>query len=75
MARNGISTWFDGDWHDGDVAIMSAADHGTWLGTLVFDGARTFGGKSPDLDLHCQRIVASAGAMAMNAPVSAEDIE
>lgn len=70
-----ISTWFQGDWHDGDVAILSGADHGTWLGTLVFDGARTFERKSPDLDLHCQRIVASAQAMAMNAPVTAEEIE
>jgi len=71
----GISTWFDGDWHDGDVAIMTAGDHGTWLGTLVFDGARTFDGRSPDLDMHCQRIVNSATAMAMNAPVSAGRIE
>lgn len=70
-----ISTWFDGDWHDGDVAIMTAADHGTWLGTLVFDGARFFDGRTPDLDLHCQRIVRSAAAMGMNAPVTAEYIE
>ena len=70
-----ISTWFDGAWHDGDVAIMRAADHGTWLGTLVFDGARTFDGVSPDLDLHCQRIINSASAMGMAAPVTAEEIE
>ncbi len=69
------STWFDGDWHDGDVAIMTATDHGTWLGTLVFDGARMFDGRTPDLDLHCQRIIRSAAAMAFNAPVSAEKIE
>lgn len=75
MPRSGISTWFDGDWHDGDVAIMTAADHGTWLGTLVFDGARTFDGRTPDLDLHCARTVASAAAMGMNAPVTAEEIE
>ncbi len=54
---------------------MRAADHGTWLGTLVFDGARTFDGVTPDLDLHCQRMVRSAEAMGMNAPVTAEEIE
>lgn len=70
-----ISTWFDGAWHDGDVAIMRAADHGTWLGTLVFDGARTFEGVTPDLDLHCQRIIRSAEAMGMAPCVSAEEIE
>jgi hypothetical protein len=25
-------TWFDGRWHDGEVMIMRAADHGSWLG-------------------------------------------
>lgn len=70
-----ISTFFEGAWHDGDVPIMRAADHGTWLGTLVFDGARTFEGVSPDLDLHCQRIVRSAEAMGMAAPVTAEELQ
>ena len=70
-----ISTYFDGAWHDGDVAILRAADHATWLGTLVFDGARTFDGVSPDLGLHCQRIIKSAKAMGMDACVSAEEIE
>lgn len=70
-----ISTFFEGAWHDGDVAIMKAADHGTWLGTLVFDGARTFEGRTPDLDLHCQRIINSARAMGMESPVSAEELQ
>ena len=70
-----ITTYFDGAWHDGDVAILRAADHATWLGTLVFDGARTFDGVSPDLDLHCQRIIKSAKAMGMDACVSAQEIE
>jgi len=40
-----IRTYYEGTWHDGDVAVMRAADHGTWLGTTVFDGARYFEGK------------------------------
>lgn len=70
-----IRTYFNGAWHDGNVPIMGAADHGTWLGTMVFDGARTFEGVSPDLDLHCARIVNSARAMGMEPPVSADQIE
>ena len=35
-------TFFDGDWHDGNAPIMGARSHATWLGTMVFDGARTF---------------------------------
>jgi branched-chain amino acid aminotransferase len=68
-------TWFDGRWHDGNVAVMGAADHGTWQGTLVFDGARAFDGVMPDLDLHCARVVRSAEAMGLAPPLDAAAIE
>ncbi|GGE17796.1 branched chain amino acid aminotransferase [Primorskyibacter flagellatus] len=58
-----IRTYFDGQWHDGDVAIMKAADHGSWLGTSVFDGARMFDGMIPDLEAHCARVNRSARAL------------
>ncbi|WP_158968650.1 branched-chain amino acid aminotransferase [Chachezhania sediminis] len=58
-----IRTYFEGTWHDGNPAIMRAADHGTWLGSTVFDGARLFDGMTPDLDLHCARLNRSAEAL------------
>ena len=58
-----VRTYFDGTWHAGDVPIMRAADHGSWLGTTVFDGARRFEGVSPDLYAHCARANASAKAL------------
>lgn len=58
-----IRTYFEGAWHDGDIPIMRAADHGTWLGTSVFDGARYVDGIAPDLDLHCARVNRSAEAL------------
>lgn len=61
-----IHTWFDGVWHTGNPAVMKAADHGTWLGTLVFDGARMVDGVSPDLDKHCARANQSALALGFN---------
>lgn len=70
-----ISTWFEGAWHEGDVAILKGSDHATWMGTLVFDGARSFEGVSPDLDLHCERIIRSANTMGMEAPLTAVEIE
>jgi len=70
-----ISTWIDGRWHDGDRAVINAADHGAWQGTMVFDGARAFEGVTPDLDRHCGRIVRSAEAMGMTSPVAAEEVE
>lgn len=60
-----IWTWFEGAWHEGNVLIMGAADHGTWLGTMIFDGARAFEGVTPDLDLHCARANHSAAVMGM----------
>ncbi|PWJ22124.1 branched-chain amino acid aminotransferase [Jannaschia seohaensis] len=67
-----IRTWFDGTWHDGDVAVMRAADHGSWQGSSVFDGARRFEGVTPDLDKHCARVNRSAEALMLNPTVTAE---
>lgn len=53
-------TFFEGAWHEGNVAIMGPRTHGAWMGTSVFDGARAFEGVTPDLDLHCMRINTSA---------------
>ncbi len=60
---NNIRTYFEGTWHNGDLSIMKAADHGAWLGTTVFDGARLFDGLAPDLEAHCARINRSAQAL------------
>ncbi|MED7676355.1 branched-chain amino acid aminotransferase [Rhodobacteraceae bacterium IMCC15231] len=58
-----IKTYFNGQWHDGDITVMKAADHGAWLGSGVFDGARYFNGVAPDLEAHCARVNASAKAL------------
>ncbi|MEC7667779.1 MAG: branched-chain amino acid aminotransferase [Pseudomonadota bacterium] len=58
-----IRTNFNGTWHDGDLPVMRAADHGSWLGSSVFDGARFVNGLMPDLDLHCERVNQSARAL------------
>ncbi|MEX0284492.1 MAG: branched-chain amino acid aminotransferase [Paracoccaceae bacterium] len=69
-----IRTYFNGTWHDGDVPIMSAADHGAWLGSGVFDGARWVDGMSPDLDKHCARVNRSAESLMVTPTVSTEDM-
>ena len=69
-----IATWFEGKWHRGNVPVIRAADHAAWLGSGVFDGARQFEGRRPDLDLHCARIVKSAEAMGMIAPVDGDTV-
>ncbi len=58
-------TFFEGDWHEGNVPIAGPRTHGLWLGSTVFDGARVFDGVAPDLDLHCARVNRSAESFGM----------
>ena len=69
-----IRTYFNGTWHEGDAMVMRAADHGAWLGSSVFDGARYAQGVTPDLDAHCARINRSAEAMMLRPTVTTEDM-
>lgn len=69
-----IRTYFNGTWHDGDVPIMQAADHGAWLGSSVFDGARMVNGLTPDLYAHCERVNRSARALMLTPTVSTEEM-
>ena len=69
-----IRTYFEGTWHKGNVPIMRAADHGAWLGSTVFDGARLFEGRTPDLMAHCQRVNRSAEALGITPTHSAQQI-
>ena len=34
-----VRTFFEGSWYSEDKYVMRAADHGSWLGTSVLDGA------------------------------------
>ena len=65
-------TFFDGDWHEGNVALMGVRSHAVWLGSSVFDGARRFEGVTPDLDLHCARVNRSAAHMGLKPLVAPE---
>ncbi|WP_435141180.1 branched-chain amino acid aminotransferase [Pseudopelagicola sp. nBUS_19] len=65
-----IRTYFNGSWYDGDAPIIRAADHGAWLGSNAFDGARFFDGMVPDLDKHCARVNQSAKALMLKPTVA-----
>ena len=72
---DGISktwTYFENAWHEGNVPIMGPRTHAAWLCSLVFDGARSFEGVAPDLDLHCARVNDSAKKMFLKPTVPAE---
>ena len=65
-------TFFEGEWHEGNVAIMGPRTHGAWLASTVFDGARRMGGHFPDLDLHCARVNRSAQSFGLDPVVATE---
>jgi branched-chain amino acid aminotransferase len=70
-------TYIDGDWLAGNPPILGPMSHAMWLGSIVFDGARAFEGRMPDLDRHCVRSVQSAknlGLGPMLCPGEIEDI-
>ena len=66
-------TFFEGDWHEGNVAIMGPRTQGSWMASTVFDGARAFEGVTPDLDKHCERINWSARNFQLKAVVGADE--
>lgn len=69
-----IKTYFNGQWHDGNLPIIRAADHAAWLASTVFDGARFVNGMAPDLWAHCARINRSAKALRLTPTHSTQQI-
>ncbi len=67
-------TYVDGDWHEGNVALVGPRSHVMWLGSSVFDGARWFEGVAPDLDLHAARVNASALALGLQPTMTPDEI-
>ncbi|MFC3228711.1 branched-chain amino acid aminotransferase [Marinibaculum pumilum] len=66
--------YYDGQWTDENPKLTGPADHAFWMSTVVFDGARSFDGLAPDLDLHCERVVRSARSMLLDPEVDADRI-
>jgi branched-chain amino acid aminotransferase len=67
-------TWLDGKWIEGNPPITGPRSHAFWLGTSVFDGARSFEGVEPDLDQHCARLNRSAEALLLKPTMKAGEI-
>ena len=74
MGKGWSKTWtfFEGEWHEGNVPIMGPRTHAAWLCSVVFDGARAFEGVTPDLELHCARVNDSAAKLFLKPTVSKE---
>jgi branched-chain amino acid aminotransferase len=68
-------TYFNGSWTEGNTPLFGAMDHSVWLGSSVFDGARSIRGHMPDLRLHLQRVVTSAERVGLVCPLSVDQME
>ena len=66
-------TFYEGEWHEGNLPLWGVRTHAIWLGSSVFDGARVFEGVAPDIELHCARVNASAKTMYLKPTVTAEE--
>ena len=66
--------FYNGDWYDESPRITGPGDHSFWMSSSVFDGARSFQGMVPDLDLHCARLGRSAEALGMKPTLEAGEI-
>lgn len=67
-------TWFRGHWSDGNTPLVGAMDHGVWLASTVFDGARSIHRMAPDLRAHCQRTFDSAERVGLGVPLTVDDM-
>jgi branched-chain amino acid aminotransferase len=65
-------TFFEDEWHEGNLPIMGVRTHAAWLCSMVFDGARAFEGVTPDLNLHFARVNDSARKLFLKPTVSVE---
>ena len=65
-------TFFQDNWHEGNVPLLGPRTHATWLCSMVFDGARAFEGVTPDLALHCARANESAKKLYLKPVVSVD---
>ena len=73
-AETATWTFVDGDWYEGNVALIGPRSHAMWLGSSVFDGGRWFEGVAPDLDRHSARVNASAIALGLQPTKTVEEI-
>lgn len=70
-----VWTYANGEWFDGDKAVLAPRHQAFWLASTVFDGARYMSGRAPDLDLHIARLMKSARVLGLAPNLSPEKIE
>ena len=64
----------NGTWSDEQPLLVGPMNHAFWMSSVVFDGARAFGGLVPDVEQHCERLIESARNMMLQPTMAAGEI-
>jgi branched-chain amino acid aminotransferase len=69
-----MQIYIDGTFYSQEDAKISVFDHGLLYGDGVFEGIRTYNGRVFELDAHIDRLYASAQIIALEMPISRDEI-
>ena len=69
-----MQIYVDGEYYGREDAKLSVFDHGLLYGDGVFEGIRTYSGRVFELDPHIDRLYASAQMIALEIPISREEL-
>jgi len=69
-----MQIFIDGSFYSEDDAKISVFDHGLLYGDGVFEGIRVYDGRVFELDAHADRLFASAQTIALEIPMSREEV-
>jgi branched-chain amino acid aminotransferase len=69
-----MQIYIDGEFYGKEDAKISVFDHGLLYGDGVFEGIRTYNGRVFELDAHVDRLYASAQIIALDIPLSRDEL-
>ncbi len=69
-----MQIYIDGEFYSKEDAKVSVFDHGLLYGDGVFEGIRTYNGRVFELDAHIDRLYASAQVIALDIPLSRDEL-
>ena len=69
-----MQIYIDGEFYSKEDAKISVFDHGLLYGDGVFEGIRAYNGRVFELDAHIDRLYASAQTIALEIPMSRDEL-
>lgn len=70
-----MEIYIDGQFYPKEEAKVSVFDHGLLYGDGIFEGTRAYNGRIFEFDAHIDRLYASAKAIALEIPMSKEEMK